>query len=97
MFALLQLGRAWILATLGGRWTTRIIILPHAAPITSGPYRFVRHPNYVLVALELPCVSLALGSLRHAVIFGGANLAMLCYRLRCEDRAFAAERASNRE
>jgi methyltransferase len=88
LFVILQFGRAWVLSTLRGRWTTRIMILPGAAPIVSGPYRFVRHPNYLIVALEVPCVALALGLRRHALLFGGANLAMLAWRIRCEDRAF---------
>ncbi|MBC5802417.1 MAG: hypothetical protein GIX03_05315 [Candidatus Eremiobacteraeota bacterium] len=93
LFFGLQLGRVWVLATLRERWTTRIMLLPAAPPVVTGPYRFVRHPNYVIVALELPCVALALGLRRLALIFGGANLAMLGWRMRCENRAFAdAER-----
>lgn len=88
-FALLQAGRAWVLATLGERWTTRIIILPGVAPIERGPFRFVRHPNYAVVALEIPCVALALGMRRHAAIFGVLDLAMLAWRIRVEDRAYA--------
>lgn len=87
-FVLLQIARIWILSALGGRWTTRIIILPGAAPVRSGPYRFLRHPNYVVVALEIPCVSLAVGIVWHAILFGGLNLAMLWWRIRAEDRAF---------
>jgi len=60
-FVLLQGARLWVLLTLGKRWTTRIIVAPNVAPITSGPYRLVRHPNYVVVVLEIPCVSLADG------------------------------------
>ena len=89
-FAVLQLGRLWVLATLGERWTTRIIVLPGAAPIVRGPFRFVRHPNYLVVALEIPCVPLALGLVWHALVFGTANLAMLWWRIRCENRAYAA-------
>ncbi|GAC1310275.1 MAG: isoprenylcysteine carboxylmethyltransferase family protein [Vulcanimicrobiaceae bacterium] len=89
-FAALQLGRAWVLTTLGGRWTTRIMIVPEEAPVTDGPFRFVRHPNYLVVALELPCVSLALGLVWHALLFGALNLAMLAWRIRAENRAFAA-------
>jgi methyltransferase len=89
VFALLQVGRFWVLQTLGDRWTTRIVILPGAPPITTGPFRFLRHPNYLIVALELPCASLALGLPWHAVVFGLLNFAMLAYRIRCEDAAFA--------
>ncbi len=90
VFAALEIGRFWVLRTLGARWTTRIIVLPNAAPIVTGPYRFVRHPNYLIVALEMPCVPLALGLGWAAVLFGCANLALLAWRIRCEDRAYAA-------
>ncbi len=97
-FALLQAGRAWVLATLGERWTTRIILLPGAPPIVRGPFRFLRHPNYAVVALEVPCVALALGLRRHAALFGVLDLAMLAWRIRAEDRGYAelasTERAS---
>lgn len=88
-FVVLQLGRAWVLSTLGRRWTTRIIIVPDERPITRGPFRFVRHPNYLIVAFELPCVSLALGLMWHALVFGVLNLLVLAWRTRCENRAFA--------
>jgi methyltransferase len=88
-FGLLQAGRLWVLQTLGERWTTRIVIVPGATPVTTGPYRFLRHPNYLIVALELPSASLALGLSWHATIFGMLNLAMLAWRIRCEDAAFA--------
>lgn len=88
-FVVLQLGRVWVLATLGSRWTTRIVIVPDEAPVTRGPFRFVRHPNYLVVALELPCVSLAVGLVWHALLFGALNLAMLAWRIRAENRAFA--------
>jgi methyltransferase len=86
-FMLLQCGRLWVLGTLGKRWTTRIIILPGAARITSGPYRLLSHPNYLIVALELPCASLALGLPWHALLFGALNLAMLRLRIRVENDA----------
>lgn len=95
-FVLLQIGRFWVLRTLGARWTTRIVMVPWAAPITSGPFRFVRHPNYLVVAFELPCVSLALGLVWHALIFGTLNLAMIAWRIRSEDAAFARLAAAHR-
>jgi methyltransferase len=88
-FALLQCARLWVLLTLGRRWTTRIIIAPDIAPVTSGPFRWVRHPNYLVVALEIPCVSLALGLVWHAALFAALNFAMLWWRIREEDRAYA--------
>ena len=88
-YALLQVARVWVLATLGERWTTRILVLPAVAPIVAGPFRFVRHPNYLVVALELPCVSLALGLVWHALLFGALNLAMLRHRVHAENAAYA--------
>jgi methyltransferase len=93
LFVFLQIGRFWVLRTLGERWTTRIIMTPWAPPVTSGPFRFVRHPNYLVVALELPCVSLALGLLWHALVFGALNLMMIAWRIRSEDAAFARLKA----
>ena len=90
-FALLQIARLWVLLTLGRRWTTRIIVAPGVAPVTSGPFRFVRHPNYLVVALEIPCVSLALGLVWHAALFAALNFAMLWWRIRAEDHAYATE------
>jgi methyltransferase len=89
-FALLQIARLWVMLALGRRWTTRIIVLPGVAPVTSGPFRFVRHPNYLVVALEIPCVSLALGLPWHAALFAALNVAMLGWRIRAEDQAYAA-------
>jgi methyltransferase len=57
--------------------------------VTSGPFRLVRHPNYVVVAFELPCVSLALGLPWHAAVFGVLNLIMIWWRIRSEDAGFA--------
>lgn len=90
LFAVLQLGRVWVLATLGERWTTRIVMTPGRPAITTGPFRFVRHPNYLVVALELPCVGLALGMPWHAAVFGALNLAMLQRRITVENAAYAA-------
>ncbi len=60
-FVLLQAGRVWVIATLGRRWTTRVIVLPGAAPIARGLYRWLRHPNYLIVVAEIAVVPLALG------------------------------------
>src|SRR5687768_4532354 len=59
LFLLLQIGRLWVLATLGRRWTTRIIVLPGAPLVERGPYRIVRHPNYLVVAGEIAVLPLA--------------------------------------
>src|SRR5207249_649392 len=61
IFALLQCGRLWVLASLGRRWTTRIIVLPDAPLVTHGPYRVLKHPNYFIVTGEIAVVPMALG------------------------------------
>jgi methyltransferase len=89
VFVLLQAARIWVIASLGGRWTTRIIVLPGSSPVTRGPYRWLRHPNYVVVALEIAVVPLALGLWFYAAVFSIANAGLLAVRIRAENRALA--------
>ncbi len=93
IFLVLQLGRVWVLTTLGPYWTTRIITVETAELVKKGPFRFVRHPNYLVVALEIPILPLALDAPIVAVIFGLANLAMLAWRIRVEEGALKSRRA----
>ena len=93
IFILLQLGRLWVLATLGERWTTRIIILPGAPLIRSGPYRFVSHPNYVVVAGEMFILPLVFGLPVFALVFTVINAVMLVIRIRAEHSALYGEPA----
>ena len=74
---------------LGRRWTTRVIVLRGAAPVARGPYRWIKHPNYLIVALEIAVVPLALGLPMFALIFSIANAALLVYRIRVENEALA--------
>ena len=82
--------RWWILATLGPRWTTRIIVLPGAPLVTGGPYRYIAHPNYVVVAAEIALLPLALHLPVIALVFSVLNAAMLAIRIRAESHALAA-------
>ena len=93
LFVLLQLTRVWVLATLGPRWTTRIVILPGAPLVTGGPYRFVKHPNYVVVAGEIAALPLAFGLWPIAALFSLLNAAVLAIRIREEERALSSLRA----
>jgi methyltransferase len=86
-YAALQAFRLWILATLGKRWTTRIITVPGETLVKRGPFKFFRHPNYLLVALEVPVLPLAFGLTWFAVLFGALNLGMLWWRIRAENGA----------
>ena len=92
VYAVLQLGRVWILASLGRRWTTRIIVLPGAPLVRRGPYRFVRHPNYLIVAAEIAVLPLAFGAVAIAIVFSLANLALVARRIAIEERALAPRR-----
>jgi methyltransferase len=93
VFVLLQGLRLWVLASLGPYWTTRIITLPGAKLVTSGPYRFVRHPNYLVVAGEIAVLPLAFGETGVAVFFSLANAAILAWRIHEEEAGLAARRA----
>ncbi|TWC00936.1 methyltransferase [Bradyrhizobium macuxiense] len=88
-FVALQGLRLWILAALGPRWTTRIIVLPGAPLIASGPYRYFPHPNYAVVVAEIALLSLALHLPVLALIFTVLNCAVLAVRIRAESRALS--------
>ena len=93
-FVLLQLARVWVIATLGPYWTTRIITLPDAPLVRSGPYRFVRHPNYLVVAGEILALPLAFGETGVALVFSALNAAILAWRIREENAALASRRVA---
>lgn len=86
-FVILQGLRVWVIASLGGRWTTRIIVLPGASLVKRGPYRFVSHPNYVVVACEIAVLPLAFGLPLYALAFSLLNAGVLFIRIRAEGRA----------
>ena len=87
VFALLQVSRLWTLRTLGRRWTTRIIVLPNAPLVTGGPFRFVSHPNYLVVIGEIAMMPLAFGLWQVAAIFSILNAAVLAIRISAENKA----------
>jgi methyltransferase len=87
MFVLIELARIWVLASLGSRWTTRMIILPQAPLVRRGPYRWVNHPNYLVVIAEIAVLPLVFGLWQVALIFSVLNAAVLTIRIREENRA----------
>lgn len=89
VYAALQLLRIWVIAALGDRWTTRIIVLPHTPLVRTGPYRFLNHPNYFVVAAEIALLPLVFGLWEYAAVFSLANALLLLWRIRAEDRALA--------
>lgn len=84
--------RLWVLVTLGRRWTTRILVVPGERLVESGPYRFMRHPNYAVVVLEVALLPLAFGLPAHATLFSILNALMLRVRIRAETAALRAGR-----
>jgi methyltransferase len=81
--------RLWVMATLGPRWSTRVMILPETAPITGGPFRRLRHPNYLAVVVEFAALPMLHTAWVTAGIFSMANAMVLCRRIRTEERALA--------
>jgi methyltransferase len=84
---MLELARIWVLASLGERWTTRIIVIPDAPLVRRGPYRWFNHPNYIVVVAEIAVLPLAFGLWRTALVFSLLNAAILTIRIREENRA----------
>jgi methyltransferase len=86
-YLVLQAARGWIIAALGSRWTTRIIVVPGETLVSTGPYKFFRHPNYMIVAAEIFILPMVFGKWWYAIIFGCINLALLYWRVTEEERA----------
>jgi methyltransferase len=87
VFVILQALRVWVIATLGPRWTTRIMVLPGAPLVVGGPYRFVSHPNYCVVAAEILVLPLVFGLIGYGLVFSVLNAAILWIRIRAEEAA----------
>lgn len=87
VFLALQVLRVWVLVTLGRRWTTRIIVRPGAPLVTTGPYRYLSHPNYLVVVGEIAVLPLCLGLPWYALAYSVVNAALLTVRVRAEDAA----------
>jgi methyltransferase len=91
-FALLQAGRIWVIRSLGERWTTRIIVKPGTPLVRRGPYRFVNHPNYMIVTGEIAVLPLVFGLWEIALVFSLLNAIVLIVRIRAENQALASLR-----
>ncbi len=87
LYLALQPLRIWIMASLGARWTTRIIVLPGGELVRHGPYRLLRHPNYLLVVCEIALLPLAFAAWETALVFSALNAALLTWRIKVEDAA----------
>jgi methyltransferase len=92
LFGVLQLLRLWIIVSLGRFWTTRILTLPGEPLVNRGPYRWLRHPNYLIVGAEIALLPLAFGAVAIAAAFSIANLLLIGRRIRIEERVLAQRR-----
>lgn len=81
--------RYWVITTLDGRWTTRIVVLPGSSPVTGGPYKFLRHPNYLAVITEILALPLVHTAWIAAIVFSALNALILRVRIRAEEEALS--------
>ena len=86
VLGLAQLLRIWAIRSLGERWSVRVIVVPGVAPVESGPYRHIRHPNYLAVILEIASIPLIHGAWITAAAFSALNGAALALRIHVEER-----------
>jgi len=91
--AVAQTLRYWSIASLGVRWNTRIIVFPGMAPVSRGPYRFMRHPNYLAVAIEIACTPLIPSCWLTAIVFSIGNAVLMSVRIRAEEAAMGSRYA----
>lgn len=96
LFVLLQAARVWVLISLGPRWTTRVIVVPGAPMVRRGPYRWTRHPNYLIVAGELAALPMVFGAWPVAALFSALHLPLLVHRIRVEDAALTSGHGDQR-
>lgn len=94
LYLVIEVGRIWVLVTLGRFFTTRIITLAGAPIVRRGPYRFVRHPNYLVVVCEILVLPLVFGEVGVAIVFSLLNASVLALRIWTEDAALAARRSA---
>ncbi|MDJ0683345.1 MAG: isoprenylcysteine carboxylmethyltransferase family protein [Alphaproteobacteria bacterium] len=92
VFLLLQVGRVWVIASLGRYWTTRVITLDDRPLVRTGPFRYFEHPNYLIVVLEIAVLPICLGAPWIALVFSLLNAALIAFRLSVENQALAARR-----
>jgi methyltransferase len=91
IFILTQAGRVWVISSLGRFWNTKIIVLPYAEVVASGPYKLFRHPNYLIVTIELIIVPLLFNAYWTMVIFAVLNQLILFTRIPIEEHALSIE------
>jgi methyltransferase len=96
VFLLVQPLRYWAIFSLGERWNTKILLLPSAKPLRRGPYKYLNHPNYVVVVVEILTFPLIFGAWITALVFTVLNAVLLSVRIREENRALTEIAVSGR-
>jgi methyltransferase len=91
-YGAIELARLWVMASLGGYFTTRIITLPAAPLVRRGPYRYIAHPNYLVVVAEIVALPMIFGAVWIAIVFSVLNAALLFHRIRLESAALEPRR-----
>lgn len=92
LFLALQILRVWTVASLGRFWTARVYTVPGVPLVRRGPYRFVTHPNYLIVAGEIAVLPLVFGAWQIALVFSVLNAALLTWRIHIEEHGLALRR-----
>jgi methyltransferase len=87
LFLIAQSGRIWVIRSLGKHWNTKIIVVPDADVVIKGPYKYFKHPNYIIVATEIIVISLLFNAYYTAVIFSLLNVWMMTVRIPLEEKA----------
>jgi len=87
LFIIAQSGRIWVIRSLGKHWNTKIIVVPDADVVIKGPYKFFKHPNYIIVATEILVISLLFNAYYTAIIFSLLNVWMMMVRIPLEEKA----------
>ncbi|WP_026906518.1 isoprenylcysteine carboxyl methyltransferase family protein [Paucisalibacillus globulus] len=90
VFVAAQLARFWCIYSLGRFWNTKIIVLPRVALIKKGPYKYVKHPNYIIVAVELFIIPMLFGAYFSAILFPILHIILLRIRIPAEEKALAS-------
>jgi methyltransferase len=90
VFVAAQLARFWCIYSLGRFWNTKIIVLPRVALIKKGPYKYVKHPNYIIVAVELFIIPMLFGAYLSAIVFPILHIILLRIRIPAEEKALAS-------
>ncbi|MFD4927941.1 isoprenylcysteine carboxyl methyltransferase family protein [Peribacillus butanolivorans] len=87
LFLIAQSGRVWVISSLGKHWNTKIIVVPNAEVVVKGPYKYFKHPNYLIVATEIIVISLLFNAYYTAIIFSLLNAWMMAVRIPLEEKA----------